>query len=301
MTTWSAPNAFLSRFRIWRGRADCRYRFERIVLFTDPDTLTLATSPEATGTSSDLSALEDDGIAVVLCGNETRSELELIQGDLGVRHPFISENGGGLFIRHDYFRDPPRAGRDVPTYHVVDFGKPYHIVADALHEVARTLGVDLVGFSDMSIDDVARDLGLSLSRARLAKLREYDEPFRLADGDPGTFSRLCQALRRVGVRCFAHEGLHHATSVADRAQSIHMLSSLYRHACGGRVLTVGLAREPSESRLLHAVDIAIVVHEGAVDVGRLGRKVPTAHFVGAREARGWREAILQLVDQRAGL
>jgi mannosyl-3-phosphoglycerate phosphatase len=300
MTTWPASNAFLSRFRTWRDQANSRCRIERIVLFTDPDTLKLATSPAAARTNGNLSALEDEGIAVVLCGNETRSELELIQSDWGLLHPFISENGGGLFIRHGYFRDQPRVGRDAPTYHVVDFGKPYHVVADALRQVAGTLALDIVGFSGLSIQDVARRLGLSLSRARLAKLREYDEPFHLADADPATFSRLCHALRRVGVRCFSHDGFHHATGVADRAQSIQMLTSLYRQASGGGLLTVGLAREPSETCLLRAVDIPIVVHD-AVDAGRLGRKVPTAHFVSARASRGWRDAILQLVERRSQL
>jgi mannosyl-3-phosphoglycerate phosphatase len=299
MTTWPASNALLSRFRSWRDRTDSRRRIERIVLFTDADTLKMATSPGEIGTSRDLSALEDEGIAVVLCGNETRSELELIQSDLGLGHPFISENGGGLFIRHGYFRDQPRLGRDVPAYHVVDFGKPYHVIASALHQAAGTLGIELVGFNDMSILDVAGRLGLPLSRARLAKLREYDEPFQLADTDPAAFSRLCQALRRLGVRCFSHDGFNHASGVADRAQPVHMLTSLYREECDGGVLTVGLAREPSETCLLRAVDIAIVVHDGAVDLGRLGRKVPTAHFVGARAARDWRDAILQLVERRS--
>ena len=302
MTTWPASNALISRLRTWRrDRADPRSRPERIVLFSDADTLRTATASASGAASGALRAFEDDGIVVVLCGNETRSELELIQSDLGLRHPFISENGGGLFIRHGYFRDPPRVGRDAPTYHVVDFGKPYHLVADRLHQVARTLGVDLVGFSDLSIQDVARDLGLALHWARLAKLREYDEPFRLADADPTAFSRLCHALRRVGVRCFSHDGFHHATSVVDRAQSVQMVASLYRQECHGRVLTVGLAREPSETRLLRAVDIPVVVHESAVDVGRLGRKVPTANFVNAQTAQGWRDAILQLVECRSRL
>jgi mannosyl-3-phosphoglycerate phosphatase len=295
---WSRSSGFTSRF--WPGHRHDRVgsgsTARRIVLFSDPDTLREEGSQGCAATRGALSALEDQGVAVVLWGNETRSEMELIQSDLKLHHPFISENGGGLFVRHGYFHDRPVAGRAASNYHVVDFGRPYYQVAEALHEVARKVGVDVIGFSDMSIQSVAQDCGLSLAQARLAKLREYDEPFRILDSEPATYSRICSALRRLGCRCFTHEAFHHATGVADKTQSLRMLISLYRQQYNGHVLTVGLAKEPSETCLLQAVDIPIVVQSDAVDTARLGRKVPTARFTSGSSPHGWCEAIQQLVD-----
>jgi mannosyl-3-phosphoglycerate phosphatase len=285
--------------RLWVSHR--RHRLEspsssRLVLFVDPDTLRDGRH-DWTATTHVIRELEDRGIAVVLWGNETRSEMELIQGDLNLQHPFISENGGGLFVPHGYFVDRPAGGRDIQSYDVLDFGKPYHEVAEALHEVARRHECPVVGFSIMSIEDVAREHGLSLAQARLAKLREYDEPFRVADSEPATYSRICSALRRFGYRCFTHERLHHATGVADKAQSIRTLTSLYRDAHDGHVVTIGVAKAPSESCLLHAVDIAIVVRSADVDAARLAEKVPTARLIDA-SPRGWSEAILEVLDGR---
>jgi mannosyl-3-phosphoglycerate phosphatase len=287
--------------RLWVSHR--RHRLEspsssRLVLFVDPDTLRDGRH-DWTATTHVIRELEDRGIAVVLWGNETRSEMELIQGDLNLQHPFISENGGGLFVPHGYFVDRPAGGRDIQSYDVLDFGKPYHEVAEALHEVARRHECPVVGFSIMSIEDVAREHGLSLAQARLAKLREYDEPFRVADSEPATYSRICSALRRFGYRCFTHERLHHATGVADKAQSIRTLTSLYRDAHDGHVVTIGVAKAPSESCLLHAVDIAIVVRSTDVDAARLAEKVPTARLIDA-SPRGWSEAILEVLDGRVG-
>jgi mannosyl-3-phosphoglycerate phosphatase len=270
----------------------------RIVLFTDPDTLREDGRRDGDATRSIVSALENEGIAVVLWGNETRSEMELVQSDLKLRHPFISENGGGLFIRHGYFPDRPAIGRSIQSYDVIDFGRPYYEVAEALHEIARRSEWQVIGFSGMSIEDVGRECSLSLAQARLAKLREYDEPFRMAGSEPATYSRLCHALRRLGYRCFTHEGFHHATGVVDRTQSVRTLSSLYRHACDGPVLTVGLAKAPSETCLLHAVDIPLVVRSAEGDGVRLAQKAPTARFIDAGNPSGWCEAILQKVDGR---
>lgn len=287
--------------RLWSSHR--RHRFEssssnRLVLFTDPDTLRDG-HDDWTATRDVIRELEDRGIAVVLWGNETRSEMELIQSDLSLQHPFISENGGGLFIRHAYFLERPAGGRDIQSYDVLDFGRPYHEVAEALHEVARRHECPVIGFSVMSIADVARECDLTLAQARLAKLREYDEPFRVADPEPAVYSRICGALRRLGYRCFTHERFHHATGVADKAQSIRTLTSLYCGAHDGHVLTIGVARAPSETCLLQAVDIPLVVRSTGADAARLSHKVPTARLIDAGP-RGWGEAILESLDGRVG-
>jgi mannosyl-3-phosphoglycerate phosphatase len=222
--------------------------------------------------------------------------MELIQSDLNLRHPFISENGGGLFVPHGYFRDQPVDGRTVPHYNVVEFGKPYYRVAQTLHEVADKLRVKIIGFSDMSIQDVAQDCGLSLAQARLAKLREYDEPFRMFDATPATYSRICSALRRLGLHCFEDSAFHHATGVADRTQSFRLLTALYRDAHHGEVFTVGLAKEPSETSILQAVDIPVLVQSHPMDGAPLWRRVPTARLISAGGPRAWCRAILQLLD-----
>ena len=295
---WPRSTGFAARW--WAGhrrdRFDSRSSASRIVLFTDPDTLREGGRRDWAKTRTLVGALEDHGIAVVLWGNETRSEMELIQNDLNLHHPFISENGGGLFIRHGYFADRLAIGRGIQSYDVIDFGKPYYEVAEALHEVARRSDCQMIRFGVMSIEDVARECGLSLAQARLAKLREYDEPFRVADSEPATYSRLCSALRRLGYRCFTHESFHHATGVADRTQSVRTLISLYRHGYDGRVLTAGLAKARSETSLLQAVDIPLVVRSAGVDAARLAHKIPIARFIDAGGARSWCEAILQAVD-----
>jgi mannosyl-3-phosphoglycerate phosphatase len=222
--------------------------------------------------------------------------MEVIQRELDLNHPFISETGAGLFVPHGYFRNRLAEGRFTHNYRVLDFGQSYHQVAEALHHVARRVGTDVTAFSHMSIQDVAQTCDLSLSQARLAKLREYDEPFRLSDSDPAVYSRLCSGLRRRGLRCFTHESFHHATGVADKTHSLRQVASLYRQNFEGQVLTVGLARASSESCLLHSVDPPVVVQGTPADAARLASKVPTARFTQCAGPRGWSDAIRQLLD-----
>ena len=45
-------------------------------------------------------------IPLVLCSSKTRAEIEPCRLSLHNRHPFISENGGGIFIPPGYFSAP---------------------------------------------------------------------------------------------------------------------------------------------------------------------------------------------------
>jgi mannosyl-3-phosphoglycerate phosphatase family protein len=129
-------------------------------------------------------------IPIVFCSSRTRGELELIQQELAINQPFVSESGAAVYIPQGYF--PLRAEQAVvvPGYEVVEFGKPYADIVDVLHRTAGRLGVEVRAFSDMSVDEVANACALPLLQARLAKLREYSEVFRIVDSRPGAPSSL---------------------------------------------------------------------------------------------------------------
>ncbi|MEP7309177.1 MAG: hypothetical protein ABJA98_27045 [Acidobacteriota bacterium] len=249
----------------------------QIVVFADPDTLRGGRHSSLAETREALDGLTDRGVAVVLWGNETRAEMELIRDDLDVQHPFISESGGGLFLPVGCFTEAPAHARAFAGYDVLDFGRPYPVVAAALHAVANKLKIDVNGFSGRSVEDVANDCRLSLAQARLATLREYDEPFRIVDANPAVQGRLFEGLRRAGFRCFTHEAHHHVTGVKDKTESIRTLTSMYRRQCHD-VLTVGLARDPDERGLLQAVDVPLVILGESANAARLLRKIPTARL-----------------------
>lgn len=65
-----------------------------------------------------------------------------------------------------------------------------------LVKLSAELGIRVVDFSDMSVEEVTQDPRLSPMEARLSKLREYDEPFRIQASGPAARSRLLDAQRR---------------------------------------------------------------------------------------------------------
>jgi mannosyl-3-phosphoglycerate phosphatase len=270
----------------------------RLVIFTDLDgTLLDHETYSHTPATEALDFLERQGIPLILCSSKTRAEMELIQLDLRLRHPFISENGGAVFIPRGYLPFAPEGVRNIEGYEVLEFGTPYWQLVEVLHRISAELGVKVVGFSDMSVEEIAHDCKLSLAEARLAKLREYDEPFRFLRSNPVARSRLLDALHRTGLRCTRGGRYYHVTGVTDKGLAIRTLRSLYEQAWG-KVLAVGLGDSPNDLSLLQEVDIPIVVRNPAVgSATQLLRKVPTARLTRAPGPNGWNEAILEVVRE----
>jgi len=272
----------------------------RLVIFTDLDgTLLDHETYSHTPATEALDLLERRGIPLILCSSKTRAEIELIQLDLRLRHPFISENGGAVFIPRGYFPFAPEGARNIEGYEALEFGTPYWQLVEVLHRLSAERGIKVVSFSEMSVEEVAQDCKLSAMEARLAKLREYDEPFRILKSSPTARSRLFDALHEAGLGCTRGGRYYHVTGVTDKGLAIRKLRALYARTWGN-VLTVGLGDSPNDLSLLQEVDIPIVVRNPAVDAStKLLRKIPTARVSSAPGPRGWNEMVLEVLGQYA--
>ena len=269
----------------------------RLVVVTDIDDSLL--EPGARALASERAALDflaERGIPLVINSSRTHAEIERIQETLRLLTPSISEHGSALFIPPGCFPSiPDRAARAVGG-HVIEFGRPYHEVVEAVRITGRELGVEIVGFADLTIEDAARELGVSDVEAQLAKLREYTELIRIADETDARRSHVLNALRRRGLRCWPI-GRHHLVSATrDRAESLLTLKALWRHGWGEPPCIVGFGNSEDDVNWLRYADLAVIVQDDHAGVDpRILSKLPTAQ-VSQRPGRlGWSDAILESV------
>jgi mannosyl-3-phosphoglycerate phosphatase family protein len=268
-----------------------------LLIVTDLDGTLLDARTYELGPARDvLVRVSQAGIPLVLCSSKTRAEIEALQKRLALHQPFIAENGGAIVAPLGYFdRIPPDAVIDAGRV-VWPLGRPYPEVVRALREVAVAERVPFVGFSDMTVGDVAEECGLPVLDAQLAKLREYDEPFRLLDPDPAVRSRFFKALHRRGLKAVAGGRFDHVTGDADKGKAVAALRALMPDRLGP-VVMAGLGDSLNDVSMLREVDLPIIVRsdsDGAT--GRMLRNVPTAHVTDACGPAGWAEAVTSLLD-----
>jgi mannosyl-3-phosphoglycerate phosphatase len=266
---------------------------ETVVVFADIDGTFLA-PPHAQRSADADSTLASERIAVVLCSSMTRAELEIVQQDLGISQPFICESGAAILIPDGYFPFEVSCDRHLAGYDVITFGRPYADVVGVLHRIAAQLRTPIVGFSDQSVEQVAREYGLSLSWARLAKLREYDEPFRLVDPTRESHDRLWRALRSAGLACTSRGFRDHVGAPVNKGHSIHLLTALYRRAFG-KVVTAGVGTAPHSATLLHRVHAPFVIGPPAGSSPWSLPEVPRIARIS--DQTSWLETILEIASR----
>jgi mannosyl-3-phosphoglycerate phosphatase len=262
-----------------------------VVVFADVEQTFLANVPSRRFSDAE-AMLADERVALVLSSSMTRAELEVCQQELGVRHPFICESGAAVLVPHRCFPFEVPRDRDLAGYHLIEFGRPYADVVALLHRTASRLGIDIVGFSDLSVEQVATVCGLTLSRARLAKLREYDEPFRLINETPDGHGRLWRALRSLRLGCTHRSTYEHVGAAVDKGTGVNVLAALYRRGFGS-IVTVGLGNAVNSAALLKCVEWPVVVNPPPIGRSRRSMlQIPPLDVAANHSA--WIKTILEI-------
>lgn len=230
------------------------------VVFSDVDTLAVSTASLPSEALSLLREVALKRLPLVLSSTRSRAELDFIQHELGIHAPFVFESGAAVSVPPGYFRGHVRGARAVGERLVVPFGRPCQEVLTALRQAANQHGIELVGLSDLSIEQAASAWGVTPLEASRVKMREYGEPFRILRGGSRRES-LFRALRAHGFMCTTGGRYDHVGGVGE-GTGIGFLTDLYRDTFGATI-TVGLGSRRRDAELLARVDIPVIVPDEA--------------------------------------
>ncbi|MBC7349653.1 MAG: HAD-IIB family hydrolase [Candidatus Aminicenantes bacterium] len=275
-------------------------------------------------------------IPVVLCTSKTRAETEALTRELGLKHPFIVENGGAVFMPENYFPAAFFKKLGLKTvknngYRVVELGRPYRRLRQFFKLVRKNTSLPLIGFGDLTLDQVAALTGLGKKEAQRARLREYDEPFFLESSllakwlqtgkknqalkrNEGTGSSRLKKnelisykhwgpndIRRV-LRRIRQEASRYGLRITAGGRFYHLTGrndkgQAVRLLCKlyrlkfGRIITIGLGDSANDWPLLEAVDYPVLVARPDGSHAKLPPGVKNIYKTRKPGPRGWAEAI----------
>lgn len=262
----------------------------RLIIITDLDGSLLhprTYSFEEAGPALEL--IRQRQIPLVLCSSKTRKEIEVYRKQLDNGHPFISENGGGIYIPVGYF-PYHGSGEQRGGYEVISLGSPYEEIRKRFVTMRDRLGIAVRGFGDMSAEEVAALTGLTIEESRFAKQRDYEEPFVFPDKPEDRFLREIEGdgLQWTQGRFFHIMGDHH------KGRAVNILRKLYERR-DEAVTTIGIGDSLNDLPFLLTVDRPVLVkkesgtHDARIDIPGLVR------MEGIGPA-GWNEAVLEMLQ-----
>lgn len=265
-----------------------------VVLFTDLDgTLLDADTYEPGPSQQALARCGREGIEVVFVSSKTRAEMEVIRQDLGNEAPFIYENGGGILIPADRWPDVPDAVRDA-GYWAIRLGTPFPVLTRGLRESALKTDAAVLGFDEMSDEDVAEATGLTVEKAALARDREFDLPFVLLEEDDDVPARLLEAINLRGLQIARGGRFHHVMGGVDKGRTVERLCRLYADLQPG-IVFAAVGDAVLDRPMLEVVDRPFLVRrpDGSVDEDAVFDGLHVTEGIGPE---GFQEAVACLLD-----
>lgn len=222
-----------------------------------------------------LTALARIGAGVVLASSKTAAEMAPLRDRLGLGDwPAIVENGGGVL--------PPGTGGELPAN---------------THQTVRArlsgLPAGFVGFSDLSVADLAELTGLSTDAAGLAKQRRFTEP-GIWTGAEADLPDFLNAAEQAGLG--ATRGGRFLTLSLGQTKAGRMQEIIDRTR---PLHSIALGDAPNDAEMLQAADHGVIVqnpHGSGVPplpgeaTGRIRRTTRPG-------PAGWNRAVLDLLQE----
>ena len=281
----------------------------KTVVFSDIDGTLIDIFTRNYGKSQELvKKLEESSIPVVLCSSKTWAEQDVIRKDLGLEgEPFIIENGGAVIIPDGYFEGDGRTDDDlkhhgvirvVDGYRVIELGRPSAEIRKILQHVRRKTGTAFKGVSDLSIEEVAKIVGMTHHEAERMSKRQYGET--ILEIDKTEKVKFEQVLSEEGLQVIHGGRYFDVTAGNDKGKAVRILMDLYRKKLGDDTIFIGIGDSPNDVPMLKLTDVAILVqkHDGTwteVDDNIIATtRVVKVEGIGPA---GWENAFATIVEE----
>lgn len=240
-----------------------------------------------------LKTIREKNIPLIICTSKTRTEIEKWRQELQNEHPFISENGGAIFIPKGYFSHKFCFEKEKNDYLVIELGTPYSQLREILTRIRHALQLKIKGFGDLSPDEVASLCGFSPEEARMAKKREYDEPFLL--DEESAIKKVLEMASHSNLQVTRGGRFFHLMGETGKREAFRLLTDIYRKN-SEHIETIALGDSLNDLPMLRAADHPVLVQkpDGSYDSEV---KLPKLYLAPGIGPTGWSEAVLELLNK----
>lgn len=285
-----------------------------IVVFSDIDGTLIDIFTRKYGKSKELvKKLKESSIPVILCSSKTWAEQDVIRKDLGVEsEPFIIENGGAVIIPRSYFSGGGAGGGDGSTdddlkhhygmrvvdgYSVIELGRSSAEIRKVLQYVRRKTGIPFKGVSDLSIEELAKIVGMTPEEAERMSKRQYGET--ILEIDKTEKVKFEQALSKEGLQVIHGGRYFDVTAGNDKGKAVRILIDLYRKKLGDGTIFIGIGDSANDAPMLKLTDIAILVQKYDGSWAEVDNSNNIPHVVKAKGIgpAGWENAFATIIKE----
>ncbi len=265
---------------------------KKIIIFTDLDGSLLNHQDYSYSEAlPSLNLIKKKDIPLIFTTSKTRIEVEKLQKEIGIDEPFIVENGAAVFFPEGYrgfFVEGEKRGR----YTVIKLGVDYSYIREIFEKLKEKYPIK--GFVDMSVEEISRLTGLPLQLAKMAKKREFTEPFIIKDDF--YIPELEKEVSRYGLKITKGGRFYHLIGKnQDKGKAVKKTVDVFRKNGWKHIITVGIGDSKNDIPLLENVDIPVLIRkpDGSYEDVKL-RGLIKSSYPGSK---GWNQVVYSLISK----
>jgi len=221
-----------------------------------------------------LEVIKKREIPLIFTTSKTKKECEILQDKIGIKEPFIVENGAAIFGLEGG---------------VIKLGLGYKEIRVFMDSIKDEF--DLLAFSSMSVSDVMEWTGFSKENATMAKNRDFSEPFLIKD--ERKLTHIEKLAEQNGMKILKGGRFYHCVGVnQDKGKAVKRALKYL----GGGLTSIGLGDNYNDVDMLRVVDVPILLphHQNRyIDID-LKKDYIKAPFTGAK---GWNESLKKVLNE----
>jgi len=241
------------------------------VLYIAVDNLLPERGKSTAGFDEFTAALDHEGIPAVWLTSRSRLQFDEPRRKVGHAHPFIAEDGCGVYLPEGYFHLRPDSGGSrtgkastlrLGRFTCIPSAKPLPAAAEAVEALSEETGVPIVTLRSLSLRELAQNTGLPAREAELARQRDFDELFFFAGASDGQVKQFLAEGRKRGLAFREHGVLWSAAVGASVQRCVGALTRLYDRALRYHAHSVAIATAGLAAGLLPFCDRSILLTDG---------------------------------------
>ncbi len=265
----------------------------QVIIFTDLDGSLLDYETYSFRESKpSLELIKKRQIPLIFATSKTRAEIEQLQIEMGIREPFIVENGAAVYFPNGYMEFDIYKGYKSSFYSVISIGSEYAEIRKFVEPIKKRFKIH--GFGDLSEKEIASLASLNIEQANKAKAREYSEPFIMED--ELVLPILENLAKSSGFKITRGGRFFHLIGKdQDKGRAVKIATEMFSENMNDKIISIGIGDSANDIQMLECVDIPVLIPhpDGKFE----DFKIKNLLHAGQPGSKGWNQIVTDILNQ----
>ncbi len=238
--------------------------------------------------------IKSSNIPLIFCTSKTFAETLYFQKEMGIKDPFVVENGGAAYIPKEFCIKSVGAPKFEGNFFEISLGTSSEELEEFINNFSSSRKVEIRTFLKMTAKEISEITGLPVNLAILARERDFDIPF-IFKGSLEDFGELKKEAEEKGYLIQEGGTFYHLSGLHTKADALskmfEFLGKRFKEA-----FKIGLGDSMNDLEMLKWVNYPILVSgRDNPYVSSIKQEIKGIKIYEEQGPKGWNSAILDLL------